>query len=208
MSCLLFDLAIEPLAIALRTSNLKGFSEIPGIKEKLIANLFADDTTVFLENILNRWCTASTAVFNISKTQILPIGKKEYRLRIITDRRGSPDRTRIPEHIHIAVEDEAIRILGAWYGHELHDDVGWANQLEKIDKVLLNWEKSNPTMDGRKKIIQMIIGGMTQYLTQVQGMPKKVEKKLEKRICQFLWGSKKLHTINFETFWPQSHPKD
>ncbi|KAE9387111.1 hypothetical protein BT96DRAFT_838153, partial [Gymnopus androsaceus JB14] len=49
---------------------------------KLIANLFADDTTVFLaedneledlENILNRWCTASTAVFNIAKMQILSI---------------------------------------------------------------------------------------------------------------------------------------
>ncbi|KAF8902960.1 hypothetical protein CPB84DRAFT_1775312, partial [Gymnopilus junonius] len=47
MSCLLFDLAIEPLAARLRESELKGY-DIPGGREKLIANLFADDTTVFL----------------------------------------------------------------------------------------------------------------------------------------------------------------
>ncbi|KAE9396834.1 hypothetical protein BT96DRAFT_780838, partial [Gymnopus androsaceus JB14] len=89
MSCLLFDLAIEPLAASIRKSDLKGFNDIPGVKEKLITNLFADDTTVFLneedgledlEKILDNWCMASTAVFNIAKTQILPIGKKEYRL--------------------------------------------------------------------------------------------------------------------------------
>ncbi|KAE9382992.1 hypothetical protein BT96DRAFT_961116 [Gymnopus androsaceus JB14] len=164
-------------------------------------NLFADDTTVFLneedgledlEKILDNWCMALTAVFNIAKTQILPIGKKEYRLRIIMDRRASPDQRQIPEHIHIAMEDEAIRTLGAWYGHNLHDGVVWANQLEKIDESLENWNKSNPTMDGRKKIIQMVIGGMSQYLTQVQGMPKSVEKKLKKRIRQFLWAEKKI----------------
>jgi hypothetical protein len=35
-------------------------------------------------------------------------------------------------------------------------------------------------MDGRRKIIQMVIGGMTQYLTEVQGMPKNGEKLLQK----------------------------
>ena len=69
MSCLLFDIAIEPLSNMLRLSNLKGF-EIPGVENKLITTLFADDTTVFLsqfdkftdlESILNKWCIASGA---------------------------------------------------------------------------------------------------------------------------------------------------
>ncbi|KAE9386638.1 hypothetical protein BT96DRAFT_838950 [Gymnopus androsaceus JB14] len=191
MSCLLFDLAIEPLAASIWKSELRGFSDIPGVEEKLITSLFADDTTVFLneedkledlEKILDQWCMALTAVFNIAKTQILPIRKKEYRLRIIADRRAIPEQRQIPEHIHVAVEGEAIRILGAWYGYEVHEGTAWANQLEKIDKSLENWDKSNPTMDGRKKIVQMVVGGMTQYLTQVQGMPKSIEKKLQKRI--------------------------
>lgn len=48
LSCLLFDLAIEPLAASLRASNLAGYN-IPGADERLIATLFADDTTNLLE---------------------------------------------------------------------------------------------------------------------------------------------------------------
>ena len=62
----------------LRLSNLKCF-EIPGVRDKLITTLFADDTTVFLSKfdkftdlkaILNKWCIASGACFNVSKTEI------------------------------------------------------------------------------------------------------------------------------------------
>ena len=44
LSCLLFNLAIEPLANMLHHTNLlKGF-QIPGEEEHLIVTLFADDT--------------------------------------------------------------------------------------------------------------------------------------------------------------------
>jgi hypothetical protein len=85
LSCLIFDLAIEPLAAMLRGSTLQGF-KIPGTAERLIANLFADNTTVFLaatddfrdlQLILDEWCTASTAKFNVNKTAIIPIGMRE-----------------------------------------------------------------------------------------------------------------------------------
>ncbi|KAF5343264.1 hypothetical protein D9757_015526 [Collybiopsis confluens] len=207
MSCLLFDLAIEPLAAAIRKSELRGIDGIAGVEDKIIANLFADDTTVFLaedddfealQRILDSWCLASTAAFNLAKTQVLPIGSKEYRLRIIADRKNDPTRMEIPHYIHIAAEDEAIRILGAWYGNNLTEETAWPNQIEKIDRALSTWERSNPTMDGRKMIAQMVIGGMTQYLSQVQGMPKNVERKLNKRIRTFLWAEKKQSPINFE----------
>lgn len=47
LSCLLFDLATEPLAEMLQQSDLQGFN-IPGVEEQVIVTLFADDTTVFL----------------------------------------------------------------------------------------------------------------------------------------------------------------
>ena len=37
----------------------------------------------------------------------------------------------------------------------------------------------------------MIIGSSTQYLTQVQQLPKAIEKQLQKTICTFIWGDKK-----------------
>ncbi|KAJ7026423.1 hypothetical protein C8F04DRAFT_966374 [Mycena alexandri] len=47
----------------------------------------------------------------------------------------------------------------------------------------------------------MVVGGMTQYLTKVQGMPKEVEERLEKRIRHFLWAEKVKVTVNKETIY-------
>lgn len=99
LSCLLFDLTIEPLAASLRESDLKGF-RIPGHSEKLVANLFADDTTTFLsaeddlqtlEEILEDWCIASRAKFNTTKTEIIPMGVKEFREELTRSRRLRSD---------------------------------------------------------------------------------------------------------------------
>ncbi len=124
MSCLLFDLAIEPLAALLHASDLKGY-EIPGNEENLIANLFADDTTTFLtendkvedlQKILTKWCNASTAKFNIQKTEIIPIGSSTYRAKVFETRQTTETSEEIPNHIHIAQDGEPVRILGAWIG--------------------------------------------------------------------------------------------
>ncbi|KAJ7342388.1 hypothetical protein DFH08DRAFT_628847, partial [Mycena albidolilacea] len=62
----------------------------------------------------------------------------------------------------------------------------------------LNWDKSNPTIGGRTKIVQMVVGGMTQYLTAVQGMPKEVEEYLDKRIKKFVWAGKRVAPIDHD----------
>jgi hypothetical protein len=46
LSCLLFDYAIEPLTLMLKNSPLKGY-KIPHLTKRLLASLFADDTTVY-----------------------------------------------------------------------------------------------------------------------------------------------------------------
>jgi hypothetical protein len=95
LSCLLFNLAIEPLACLLRESDIEGIL-IPGTSKHLIVSLFADDTTVYLKstdsmktlwNILNLWCAASTARFNEHRTILVPFGNPSYREKVITERR-------------------------------------------------------------------------------------------------------------------------
>ena len=44
----------------------------------------------------------------------------------------------------------------------------------------------------------MIVGSMTQYLIQVQGMSSVIEKKL-KRVRRFIWGNRKIPPVNIET---------
>ncbi|KIK58101.1 hypothetical protein GYMLUDRAFT_144029, partial [Collybiopsis luxurians FD-317 M1] len=88
LSCLLFNIAIEPLAELIRsTPSLKGF-EIPGMSTPIKASLFADDTVTYLSkydkfsdllSLLDLWCSASSAKFNVEKTEIIPVGSEEYR---------------------------------------------------------------------------------------------------------------------------------
>ncbi|TFY59887.1 hypothetical protein EVJ58_g5494 [Rhodofomes roseus] len=209
LSCLLFDLAIEPLAASLRASNLRGYN-IPGADERLIATLFADDTTTFLRKddkysdlmtILDTWCTASGAKFNKEKTEVIPIGHPEYRQQLIATRAATPGGELLPDHIRIAHDGDAIRILGAWHGNDVNEGGIWTPMLEKIDATLARWESRHPTMDGRRHIVQMHIGGTTQYLAKVQGMPKHIEDKLEKRIRSFIWADKKQTPVNKETLF-------
>ncbi|KAF9028476.1 hypothetical protein BDZ89DRAFT_897313, partial [Hymenopellis radicata] len=187
----------------LRKSTLKGF-EIPGHPDldRLIAMLFADDTTVYLDTedsferlqaLLKTWCGASGAKFNIKKTEVIPVGTKAYRMAVLRTRQidpTDPAAFQIPEEIRIVKEGETARILGGFTGNETNETAPWTPILEDIDRRLDLWERSHPTLDGRRLIIQMVIGGKTQYLTKVQGMPKHIEKKVEKRIRTFLWAGK------------------
>ena len=211
LSCALFDLAIEPMACRLRSDpNLQGYS-IPGTEEKLIVSLFADDTSIYLsqhdkmddiQDILDNWCQASGAKFNIDKTEIIPIGTLEHRNRVIASRKLNPqDQTTLNARIRIAEDGEATRSLGAWIGNKVNDITPWEPIIDKIHKNLTFWNKSHPTLRGRKTIIQMIVGGYTQFLAMAQGMPKHVETALIKIIRNFMWNDSTNPKIALNTLY-------
>ncbi|EIM84090.1 uncharacterized protein STEHIDRAFT_36193, partial [Stereum hirsutum FP-91666 SS1] len=191
----------------LRGSDLEGF-RIPGVADRIITKLFADDTTVYLsqndsferlQEILQLWCSASGAKFNVAKTEIIPIGTPEYRERVYTTRKLNTDQQAIADNIHILRDGEAARILGGWIGNNADCEAPWSTVIEKIDQNLRRWGRSHPTMDGRKLIVQMIVGGMTQYLTKIQGMPKNVEDRLVKIIRTYMWDSASVPAVSLET---------
>lgn len=206
MSCLIFDLAIEPLAAALRNSNLRGIT-IPTTNEKIITTLFADDTTVYmsesddfntLQNILDEWCTVSGAKFNIGKTEILPTGSQTYREELRRTRKLNNHSPEFPEGAHIAEEGEAIRMLGAWIGNNINNAEPWGPILEQTITTLDKWERGHPTTEGRRLIAQMSIAGKTQFLTTVQGMPTAIEERLTKIIRTFAWPNDSKSTISLK----------
>lgn len=169
LSCLMFDIAIEPLACALCTSSLQGF-QIPGATCRQIASLFADDTSAFLAAmdkwsdlwaIIATWCVGLRARFNHDKTEVIPIGSPEYRAMVVssryTDRQGQGNR--IPDSIHVAKGGESVRVLGAWIGNGVDQAATWAPVLQKVDAFLDCWGRCHPTLVGCKNIIQMGPGG-------------------------------------------------
>ena len=196
LSCLIFNLAIESLASMLRSSDLQGL-QFEGDTERLITTLFADDTTVYLsendsfdelQGILKRWCRASGAKFNVKKTVVLPTGTPEYRQAVSETRKLNQENAlAIPGEIRIANDGTPVRVLGAYVGNNVDQTAVWTPTLEKITARLGQWAKSHPTQDGKRLIIGMVIGGLTQYLTRVQGMSAEVETIISRKITAFLW---------------------
>ena len=205
LSCLLFDIAIEPLAATIRASpDIQGIP-IPGTRKQLKIKLFADDTTVFLnksdsieklQTILADWCEVSGAKFNIEKTEIIPLGNATQRAATINARCLDDSSAPIPPNIHIARDGEPVRILGAWIGSNINQALTWAPILENVCKRLKRWGAARHSLEGRRLIIQMQVAGVTQYLTKVQGMPKDVETELNKQIRKFMWNYETTDTVN------------
>ena len=173
---------------------------IPGKAERLIAKLFADDTTVYLSQddnyndltkILKTWCRASGAKFNMHKTVLIPVGSSNYRENLFTTRKLNPTLPSIPNEVLILPEGTATRVLGAFVGNNVNEINVWEPTIEKIANQLGKWNRSNPTQDSQRLIIGMEVGGRTQYLTRVQGMPGSVLKRLTKITQNFVWNGEK-----------------
>ncbi len=205
LSCLLFDLAIEPLSAMIRNSELKGFN-IPRSGEVLKATLFADDTTVYLsseddfavlQEILDTWCSATKAKFNLRKTEIIPIGTPNFRQTMAETYRSTGVWQNFPANVHVAQDGEPVRILGAFFGNNVSQVDVWSTVLTKmvamrqpLMRAIERWQTGRATVVGKTHVVQMIIGGMTQYLTNVQRMPDAIVKRLTKVIRGYLWDNR------------------
>jgi len=201
LSCPLFDLAIEPLACMIRRNPHIYGLEIPSLIEKLVIKLFVDDTELYLskqdrldiiQEILDLWCQVSGAKFNIEKMEIIPIGSANYRKTVIESREiNQLDQNPLLVHICIAKDGEAICLLGAWIGNKADNQTPWEPVINKIRINLEKWGKIRPTIEGKGTIIQAIIGGHTQFLSQAQGMPSRIESVITKIINDFIWDDRK-----------------
>ncbi|EIW52959.1 uncharacterized protein TRAVEDRAFT_40509 [Trametes versicolor FP-101664 SS1] len=183
----------------IRGSQIRGFN-IPKSLEVLKATLFADDTTVYLaeeddfgilQRVLDTWCSAAKAKFNLRKTEIIPIGTKEYRKRVIDTYKETGAWGNYPAGVHLAEEGEAVRILGAYFGNEAEQSKIWDPKIKKMEGVLERWSLSPSTVIGKRHTTQMMVGGMSQFLANVQRMPATVTKKLMKMIRSHIWDGKK-----------------
>jgi len=200
MSCLLYDFAIEPLACAIRKSNLKGI-EINGIKERVIVTLFADDTLVYmkqtddlkiLKKIIQTFCKASTARFNIEKTEYLPIGTPEFRAnfsetRKLNDKAGNS----IPENIVIVKDGQSMRTLGAWVGNKVDQMEKWTQMIQKQKEIMDVWQRMHLSFRGKELVLKALIQSKALFLAMVNGMPETVQEKMNKEFRNFLWEGKK-----------------
>jgi len=196
MSCLLYNIAIEPLAQEIRGSKLKGI-EINEKTPNLIVNLFADDTLVYisetddvkeLEVKINSFCKASTAKFNEEKTEYLPVGHPKYREEVIRNRKIGE--YIINEKEKIIKEGESMRTLGSWVGNKKNDNMQWDKIIKAQEKIIDMWSNTNLTYKGKEIILKSLVQSKANYLATVNGMPKDIEEKMKKIYKEFIWNKK------------------
>ncbi len=206
LSCLLFNLAIEPLAALLQDSNLEEY-KVPGILDKLIVTLFADDTTVYLskndkfsdlKRILDLWCAASGAKFNVPKTIIIPIGLVEHRTQLMNEHQSREMPEVMPEGIHIAEDGESTRSLGLYIGNNLDPTIPWNTIITATEDVLNRVQKLHPLLNGKRVGIQTYMVLRLNYLAIAEDMPNSVEKRFERMEFRFFW-EEKTARINKQT---------
>ena len=159
LSCLLFNIAIEPLAELMRSSpTIQGF-KIPHLEERVISALFADDAAAYLSKhdklsdlliILDTWCLASSAKFNVGKTEIIPVGSKEYWAEVAETRKLNLEDEGFPVGSHVLTDGESARYLGAHIGNNTNDSTPWLPLVERIESIL-NWcLESYPTFEAKR----------------------------------------------------------
>src|SRR5258708_1162613 len=111
------------------------------------------------------------------------------------------EREPINARTRIARDREAIRMLGAWIGNDTNALTPWEPVIDKTQKTLERFNKSHPTLYGRKMIAQIVIGGHTQFLAKAQGMLKHIESTLIKTMRNFIWEENKSPRIALEQLY-------
>lgn len=203
LSCLLFDLAIEPLAESLRRSNLKGIN-IPGAVQRLIVRLFADDTQIYLSKsdkwtevveITDDWCRASTAKFNVGKTEFLPMGSKQHKDGVVRWKCLQPKRIRtqeiLPREARFVPDGDPLRILGGIIGSGIDEAQTWEPVTAKIEALADKWSARRLTLKGRKLIVSFLMQSKAQYLLMTNDPPRPIEVRINKATHKVMWAGKK-----------------
>ena len=201
MSCLLYDIAIEPLVKSIRKSILKDF-KIQGLEEKILVSLFADDMLVYmnendnkktLERIIENFYEVSTAKFNNQKSEILPMGTKEYRNNMIETRTvNKTTNDKIDQAIRIVKDNDSLRTLGAYIGNNSKTSIQWEEILKRQSKILKSWSKMSLSAKGKELIIKALIQSRALYLVTTNEMPKSIAQRMTSQMKSFMWEGKRL----------------
>ena len=181
LSVVLFILAMEPLACALRQDqSIKGL-QVPGSSgREAKLTLYMDDMTILstdnrsLDKALS-WSDcfsrASGAKLNRAKSECL-----------YTNWRGEK------RDLGLTEKKDRIKILGIEIGHDMVK-ANWKARLPKIKGKILKWEERELSFTGKVLIIKAEIFASLTYLAATLPVPKFFLTPLKRTVFQFLWGS-------------------
>ena len=188
LSPLLFDIAIEPLAVSLR--NREDFTGIErgGVTHKL--SLYADDLLLYCSDpllsvpvaldVINSFGRVSGYKINLTKSILLPINLSASKLSL----------TQLP----FKVATDSFTYLGVCVTRDYTGlfKTNLIPALSKAKEDLKRWESLPISLAGRVNSVKMIImPRLLYYFNAIPTfIPKSFFKELDKHISTFIWNKK------------------
>jgi hypothetical protein len=105
-------------------------------------------------------------LFNARRSPTPSARSFSYRAMVLKERRINKRMKigAIEQGIRIIPDGQTCRMLGAWIGNNAPYTTPWPSVLEKITGDLERWKMTSPSLEGKRHIINMVIGGRTHVL--------------------------------------------
>jgi exonuclease III len=194
LSCILYDIAIEPFARYLINSEFQGVKLPDGTRLKLVQ--FADDTTPFpgcnndfyvLSRALGLFERATAARLNYQKSWVIHLGRNP-----LTDAEGL---------YQVVPHGSAIIHLGVPVGVQIgvKIDEFWVAKLKGLQTAIGIWQKSYLSMRARVQICKSLLEGTVRYFLQFLDLSSDQKERLQAMQSHFIWneGSSKVDRVEW-----------
>ncbi|KAF0738298.1 hypothetical protein Ae201684_005856 [Aphanomyces euteiches] len=187
LSCLLFDLYLEPLGAMLRACPEAGIQIDDDTR--LTGVYFADDSTLLsgslesaeyqVDEIVGKFCAVSGAALNRTKCITLALNNNEEPI----GRASTPS-------ITLAASGQPIRFLGAYVGHRLPPNYHAQQINDKYLAAFAQWHSRARTIQGRRTLASSLILGLVWHVTAVTPIPAAMIETWQRILNNYIAGGK------------------
>ena len=181
LSVVLFILAMEPLACAIRQDHSIRGLLVPGSSgSEAKMTLYMDDMSILCTDNASlvralEWSDifsrASGAKLNRAKSECLYLNWYEDKV-----------------NLGLKEKIDRIKVLGIEIGKDMAK-VNWESRLPKIKGKLLRWKERELTFTGKMLVIKAEIYASLTFLAATLPVPREFLTQLRREMFRFLWGS-------------------
>ena len=194
LSPLIFVLAVEIMAISIRTdSRIKGI-KLPCSGNGVKVKQFADDTTLLLRDSIDfrevlakikQFSHISGLELNKKKCEAIPLGTTNDAI----------------DHLEGIKIVNTSKILGVYFSnYKSPEDIdkNWTDKIQKLENILTKWSIRDLSIIGKIHILKTFGLSIFIYLMRSIGIPTEVLHKINTLFYRFVWKKKVSNAKAFE----------